>query len=147
MVLPPLDTGADQARVSCAFPGVAVFRVGAPGTARGVADSVFDGELVPAAFVAVTLNVYDTPFERPAMAQLVAPAVEHVDPPGLAVAVYPVIELPPFDAGADHDRDTWLSPGVAVLSAGAPGMVRGVAERAFDAGPGPATFEATTVNE
>ena len=147
IVLPPLDAGADQATVTCPFPGVAVFRVGAPGTARGVADSVFEGELVPAAFVAVTLNEYDTPFVRPVMAQLVAPAVEHVDPPGLAVAVYAVIALPPFDAGADQDRDAWLSPGVAVLSAGAPGTVRGVADRAFDAGPGPATFEATTVNE
>ena len=145
--LPPLDAGADQARDTCAFPDVAVLRVGAPGTVRGVADSVFDGAPGPAAFVAVTLNEYDTPFVRPAMAQLVAPPVEQVKPPGLAVAVYPVIELPPFDAGAVHDRDTWVSPGVAVLSVGAPGTVRGVADSALDAGPGPATFEAATVNE
>jgi len=58
-----------------------------------------------------------------------------------------VIELPPFDAGADQDSETWPSPGVAEMSVGAPGMVRGVAERAFDAGPAPAAFEATTVNE
>ena len=142
-----MDAGADQARDTCAFPGVAAFRVGAPGTVRGVADNVFDGELVPAAFVAVTLNEYDWPLVRPLMAQLVVPAVEQVNPPGLAVAVYAVIALPPFDAGADQDRETWLSPGVAVLSVGAPGTVRGVADRAFDAGPGPATFDATTVNE
>jgi hypothetical protein len=147
MALPPFEDGADQATVTCAFPGVAVFRVGAPGTVRGVADSVFDGEPVPATLAAVTLNEYDTPFVRPVMAQLVAPAVEQVNAPGLAVAVYPVIELPPFDAGAVQDRDTWASPGVAVLSVGAPGTVLGVAEIAFDAGPGPATFEATTVNE
>ena len=81
------------------------------------------------------------------MEQLVAVPGEQVNPPGLAVAVYAVIALPPFDAGADQDSETRPSPGVAELSVGAPGMVRGVADRAFDAGPGPATFEATTVNE
>jgi hypothetical protein len=85
--LPPFEEGADQDRATCPFPGVAVFRVGAPGTVRGVADTVFDGALVPAAFVAVTLNEYDTPFVRLPMVQLVAPAVEQVNPPGLAVAV------------------------------------------------------------
>jgi hypothetical protein len=85
--LPPSEEGADQARVTWVFPGVAVFRVGAPGTDRGVAESEFDGEPVPATFVAVTVNEYDTPFVRPVTAQLVVPAVEQLNPPGLAVAV------------------------------------------------------------
>jgi hypothetical protein len=97
--------------------------------------------------LALTVNEYDAPFARPEIVQPSDPPVEHVAPPGLAVAVYPVIALPPSDAGADHDSEAWAFPGVAVLRAGAPGTVRGVADRAFDAGPGPATFEATTVNE
>jgi hypothetical protein len=58
-----------------------------------------------------------------------------------------VIALPPSDDGADHDSVTWEFPGVAVLRVGAPGVVPGVAESAFEAGPLPATFAATTVNE
>jgi hypothetical protein len=58
-----------------------------------------------------------------------------------------VIALPPFDAGADHARLTWVLPGVAELRVGAPGTVRGVAERAFEAAPVPAAFVALTVNE
>ena len=62
-------------------------RVGAPGTVRGVAESAFEAPPVPAEFVAVTLNEYEVPFARPATLQVVAPVVEHVVPPGLAVAV------------------------------------------------------------
>src|SRR4029079_5007891 len=112
--------------------------VGAPGTVRGVALSAFDGAPWPAALLALTVNEYDVPLARLETVQLSAPPVDHVCPPGLAVAVYPVTELPPSDAGAAQDRETWVSPGDAVLSVGAPGTVRGVADRAFDAGPGPA---------
>jgi hypothetical protein len=42
MAPPPFDAGADQLSETCPLPGVAVFRVGAPGTVRGVALSVFD---------------------------------------------------------------------------------------------------------
>jgi hypothetical protein len=56
ITLPPFDPGADQASVTWALPGVAVFRVGASGTDRGVVDTEFDGPLEPAAFVAVTVN-------------------------------------------------------------------------------------------
>lgn len=121
--------------------------VGAPGTAFGVADSTLDGAPVPAALVAVTVNEYATPFVSPLTVQLVAPAVVQVAPPGLAVAVYPVIALPPSAAGADHDSETWVLPAVAVLSVGAPGTVRGVADRTFDAGPVPAALVAVTLNE
>src|SRR6185369_12943395 len=46
--LPPSDAGADQARVTCVLPGVAVFSVGARGTVRGVAVSAFDAAPGPA---------------------------------------------------------------------------------------------------
>jgi hypothetical protein len=58
-----------------------------------------------------------------------------------------VITLPPVEAGADHASVTWVLPGVAELSVGAPGTVRGVAERAFDAAPCPAALLALMVNE
>jgi len=58
IVLPPLETGAVQLTVAAAFPAVAVTPVGAPGTVAGT--TRFDGAdaaLVPAALVAVTVNV------------------------------------------------------------------------------------------
>jgi hypothetical protein len=58
-----------------------------------------------------------------------------------------VIGLPPSEPGADHDSETCVLPGVAELSAGAPGTVRGVADRTFEAGPVPATLVAVTLNE
>lgn len=44
-----------------------------------------------------------------------------VTPPGLAVAVYPVIVAPPSDAGAVKVTLAWASPAVAVPMVGAPG--------------------------
>jgi hypothetical protein len=55
---------------------------------------------------------------------------------------------PPFVDGAVQARLTPLDLcGAAVRFCGAPGTVRGVAESAFEAGPGPAAFEALTLNE
>jgi len=41
----------------------------------------------PAALVAVTVNVYDTPFVRPVTVQLVAVVVVQTNPPGDALTV------------------------------------------------------------
>ena len=87
MALPPFDDGAVQASVTWSFPGVAEFRVGAPGTVCGVADSAFDAGPVPAALAAVTANEYATPLVRPVTVHARAPLVEQVEPPGLAVTV------------------------------------------------------------
>ena len=65
---------------------MAEFRVGAPGTVRGVAESELDGGPVPAAFVAVTVKEYDVPFVSPPMVQP-SPEFEQVAAPGLAEAV------------------------------------------------------------
>jgi len=46
-----------------------------------------EAALVPMAFVAVTLKVYDVPFVRPGTTTLVAPVVVAVAPPGVAVTV------------------------------------------------------------
>ena len=58
IALPPLEAGGVNLTVACALPAVAVPMVGAPGAALGVTllDDA-DGKLVPAALVAVTLNV------------------------------------------------------------------------------------------
>jgi hypothetical protein len=75
---------------------------GAFGIVAGVEDAEIDPAPVPAALIARTTTVYDVPFTSPAMVQFVA-VDEHVAPPGVAVATYPVTGVPPFDSGAVHD--------------------------------------------
>ena len=69
-------------------------------------------EPVPAAFVAVTVNVYAVFWVRPVILTEV-PVVVAVTPPGSEVTVYSVIGLPPSEAGAVHETTTRMSPGVA----------------------------------
>jgi hypothetical protein len=67
---------------------VAETPVGAPGTVDGVAEfDATEAALVPALFVAVTVNVYAVPFVRPDTVQVVAPVVVHVFDPGVDVTV------------------------------------------------------------
>ena len=78
--------------------------------------------------------------------QLVVDVVQ-VRPPGEDVTVYPVIELPPVDAGADQDTtDCAFALAVAETPVGAPGTVIGTtAAETLDAGPVPEEFVAVTV--
>src|SRR5690242_16617248 len=115
MALPPFEAGAVHETTASLPPGFAETAVGAPGTVIGVtlADGA-DAALVPAAFAAVTVNVYAVPLVRPVIVALVAGAATLTDkPPGAAVTVYPVIALPPLDAGAVHDTVAWALPAVA----------------------------------
>ena len=70
----------------------------------GVTDSDRpDGsEVSPAAFVAVTVNLYAVPDVSPLTMMVPEPACDSVPvvPPGIDVAVYFVIGEPPFDDGA-----------------------------------------------
>ena len=78
----------------------------------------------------------------------VGPATVPVKPPGLEVAVYRSIGLPPF-AGVGKVIIACESPAVAVALAGAPGTViaAGVTEaEAVDAAPVPTALRAVTVN-
>ena len=62
--LPPLD-GAANDTVSCALPTATFGWAGAVGTVLGTtAADAGDGTLVPFAFVAVTVHVYDFPFDN-----------------------------------------------------------------------------------
>jgi len=97
--------------------------VGAPGTVNGTtALDAVDDALVPSAFVAVTVNVYEVPFVRPVTVAdvAVAPAVA-VRPPGLDATVYPVMALPPSYPGAVHDTSACVSPATAVTPVGGSG--------------------------
>ena len=110
---------------------------------------VAEAEPVPSAFVAVTMNVYPTPLERPVTTALVAPGpAVAVKPPGFAVTVYEVIGDPPLFAGAVHVTvDCVFSPEDAVPISGASGTVAGIAVvDADEEAPVPETFVAVTVN-
>ena len=65
MALPPVDPGV-KATLRVPLPGVAVPMVGAPGTVNGVALLEGpDAAPVPAALVALTVQVYPVPLVRP----------------------------------------------------------------------------------
>ena len=83
--------------------------------------------LVPAAFSAVTVNVYSVIWVRPIIVTDV-PFVVAVTPPGSDVTVYSVMGLPPSEAGAIHETTARTSPGIADTSVGAPGTVGVVTE-------------------
>jgi len=87
-----------------------------------------DAVEVPAAFVAVTVNVYAVPSDNPStvITPLVFPSGFKVPviPPGEDVAVYKVMLAPPLDAGAVHPTVALVGTvvlAVAVPIVGAPG--------------------------
>ena len=90
---PPLLAGASHETLTCPLPATPVTPPGAPGTVRGataVPTTAGDGPL--AEFV-TSETTYDVPFTRPTMLHVVGAeplrgaVVEHVKPPGVAVAV------------------------------------------------------------
>ena len=107
-------------------------------------------EPVPAALVAVTVNVYEVAAVRPVTEIVPEPDCDKVpEPPaGLEVAVYEVIADPPLLAGAVNETVAVVAPvDDAEPIVGAPGIVNGVAELlAALAALVPAAFVAVTVN-
>jgi hypothetical protein len=84
---PPLNTGGVNVIVAWPLPLVAVPIVGASGTVAGVTELLaLEADPVPTALVAVTVNVYATPFVKPVTVNG-EPAPEAVKPPGLEVTV------------------------------------------------------------
>ena len=66
MGLPPVDAGVSQLTTAWLIFVVAVTFKGAPGTVKGVTvPDGEDGEPVPAALVAVTVNEYEVPLSSP----------------------------------------------------------------------------------
>ena len=84
------------------------------------------------------------PFVRPVTVQLVVEVVQ-VNEPGDEVTVYPVIELPPVDVGADQDTTTCVLPNTPDTLVGAPGTVAGTTAPEY-AELHPALFVALTMN-
>ena len=96
------------------------------GTVDGVTE--FDaalGALVPTAFVAVTVNVYDVPLTSPVTVIGLADPVANI-PPGIEVTVYVTIAEPPSLAGGVNVTVACVFPAVAVPITGAPGIVEAV---------------------
>jgi hypothetical protein len=102
--------------------------------------------LVPIAFVAVTVNVYEVPLERPVIViGELAPVA--VNPPMLEVTVYLIIDEPPSDEGALNEIVASPFPRTAVTPVGASGTVAGVTELLVaEAELVPIAFVAFTVN-
>jgi hypothetical protein len=66
IVVPPVFTGAVNEIVACPLPPIAITFVGASGILSGIIILLLiDAILVPTAFVAVTVNVYEVPFVSP----------------------------------------------------------------------------------
>ena len=82
IALPPSEVGAVQVTAALTLPGVASTDLGAPGTPAGVTgDEALDGDPAPAALLAVTVNVYESPLVRPETVHPIVPDVEQVSPP------------------------------------------------------------------
>jgi hypothetical protein len=96
--------------------------------------------------VAVTVNVYEVPLERPVIViGELAPVA--VNPPMLEVTVYLIIDEPPSDEGALNEIVASPFPRTAVTPVGDPGVEAGVIE--FDGvelALVPTLFFAVTVN-
>jgi hypothetical protein len=105
---------------------------------------------VPATFVAVTVNVYAVPPVSPETVMVPADAPDRVPvfPPGLDVAVYFVIGVPPLDAGAVNATVAVVFPvTVTAPMPGFPGVVNVVTEGDWsEASEVPTPFVAVTVN-
>jgi hypothetical protein len=125
---PPLLTGGVNVTVASPLPRTAETPVGASGIVAGPIELLLaEAELVPTAFVAVTVNVYDTPLVKPVTIKGEAPPVA-VKPPGLDVTVYEVIAEPPLETGGVNVTVACPLPPVAVPIVGASGTVAGVTE-------------------
>jgi len=119
-------------------------RAGIPGITLLEGD---DAGPVPMAFAAVTLNVYAVSFVNLVIVIGLDEPVA-VTPPGLEITVYPIIALPPSEAGAVKLTVACAFPIVAVTPVGVPGAVGcGVTLlEASDAEPVPMAFAAVTLN-
>ena len=98
--MPPISAGARKLTVIVALPATAWTLRGAEGAvSHATPEDGLLAALSPAAFVAITVNVYVTPFVNPVRTISVAsgPDTVPVIPPGEDVAVYDNIADPPLE--------------------------------------------------
>jgi hypothetical protein len=127
--------------VASALLDVADGEVGASGTVAGVTGIVeVEAAPVPAALVAVTVNVYEVPFVSPVT--VIGEEVPVPVPPGLPITVYVVMVEPPSVSGAPKETVASASPPVAVTEDGASETVIGMADTMPLGFPCPAEFTA-----
>ena len=104
---PPSDEGGEKLTSACLSPAAAVTFWGADGGPYGVTVMVPDGDPVPISFDAATVTEYGVPFVSPeTVIGLPAPVLVIFVTPlsGVAVTVYDVMGLPPFDEGGEKDN-------------------------------------------
>ena len=125
MGTPPSDDGAEKVTHTSVFDlRERSVSPGAPGTVAtgGVtgADGADAAEVKPAAFVAVTVNVYGVPAVSSVTVIVPEPAWDTVPvpPAGLEVAVYVVIGEPPSDEGAVNVTFADVDPAAATAPDG-----------------------------
>ena len=131
MALPPFDAGAVQVREAVWLPAVAETAVGASGTPVGaIGVTGLDGAdagPVPAALEAVMLKTSVVPSARPVIVAVVpVTTITAAGAAGEMMTDYPVMALPPFEAGAVQFTFALRTPAVAATAVGAPGAVAGV---------------------
>jgi hypothetical protein len=117
-------------------------------TPKGVTDpDATEATEFPAALVATTVKVYAILVAKPVTTRgELAPVA--VKPPGEDVTVYPVMALPPSEAGGINATLAWALPAVATGLVGAPGTVLGITDPdATEAIEFPAALVAKTVKE
>ena len=121
---PPLSTGAVHDTVVEAFwNDEPTTPVGAPGTVAGVTgDEGSEAVDEPIALEATTVNVYAVPLVRPVIVHDNSVVAHTVAPEPLETA-YPVIGVPPVEAGANQDTVTDAFPRTPTTLLGAEGAV------------------------
>ena len=95
--------------------------------------------------MAVTTIEYAVPFVSPVIEQVrgfvsTPTVVEHDAPPGVAVAVYPVMGDPPSEEGAVHEVTADALPRIAETADGADGATAGVTALLVATADDPAAF-------
>lgn len=125
---PPVDVGGSHLIVALPRAPLALTARGLPGPASGRATA--DGDEagpVPTTFTATTVKVYSCPLVKPVMEHSRVPGEKQLAPPGLDVATYLMIGVPPVDAGPSQVTVADpRSPVKATTPEGAPGNPRGV---------------------
>jgi hypothetical protein len=133
----PFEVGDAHETVICEELTVATTAAGLPGSPAGVATIPDDSSLVPMAFVAFTVKVYDVPLVSPLTTQVSADDEMHCAEPGLERTVYPVMTEAPSESGADHATVTEPLAGMILEIMGAVGRadVNVTARVALEVGP------------
>ena len=114
----------------------------------GAIDADTDDAVVPASFVADTVNVYFVPIVKPVTTHVSSPAFgEHVFDSGFDVTVYFEIARPPLSAGAVHDTCISPFPATIVGVPGADGATPAANVLPADDAPAPAALVPATLIE